>query len=142
MADWKEQLNLIIQNHEAKKRTESEHQAQQLSQVERFINDVALAAFKSLAGELEKHGRKTEISIMSSGATLWVRPMPDEDEFSYGVEIRNGLVIPYTQREDSRTKQVFRGEGYIYGDVKDRIEKLTPEDLIRDFLEEYTRFLR
>lgn len=143
MGEWKNRLNNIITDYDRKREEEARKLAQHKTTVDEFLVEVVLPAFQALAAELERHGQETEISVSPKRSIIRVLPRYGEDEFTYGLEIRHGHVTPVTERVDSATGKPFVGESFIFGDVtRDRIEKLTQEDIINDFLEEFSRYLR
>ena len=66
--DWREELGAFL---EEKRKDKKEERRLEL---ERFLQDVALAAFRELKGELEKHGRLATIREAPASASIKVTP--------------------------------------------------------------------
>ena len=71
--DWREELGAFL---EEKRKDKKEERRLEL---ERFLQDVALAAFRELKGELEKHGRLATIREAPASASIKVTHQGEEE---------------------------------------------------------------
>lgn len=137
MSDWRKNLGSFFEKGEKSK------QVQEGSELARFISGTVLPAFDDLSKELGKHGREVTIRSAVSWAFMTVSH-GGEDELTYRVQGRimsNKTLacadVRYRERKGlrlMRTESMFRpgNQNYSIGDI-------TKEEVIRNFLDHYTR---
>jgi hypothetical protein len=140
MSDWRDNLNRFFQE------TSESRRPAETPDLAKFIADVAIPAFHDILSELQKHGRDVTIRAAETSAVLVVNHQ-GEEEMSYRVQGRTfptGILpyaeIRYRQRRGLRLLTV---ESMLRsGAPKYTMADITREDVIRSFLENYTRYVR
>lgn len=140
MSDWRDNLQSFFSSSEEKRK------AAEMPDMERFISGIVVPAFQELLPELQKHGRDVTIRAAETSAALIVQNQ-GEEEMTFRVQGRTfptGVLpyaeIRYRQRRGLRlitTEQMFRSAAPRY-----TIRDLTRDDVIRCFLDNYTRRVR
>jgi len=137
MADWRRNLNkFFAQKGELKESPEE-------SEFTNFLEEKALPAFEEIAAELEKYGREVTMRNTPSSATLVVC-RSGEEELMYRLHGRRlpNKVLPcaevrFRERKGRRritVESMFKNESSDY-----TITDLSTEDVINNFLENYTQ---
>jgi hypothetical protein len=140
MTDWKQELGSFF------KESEAAQEEEKLSDLARFISDVAGPAFQQIAAELEKHGREVIMRMTASSAAVIVRQNGNE-EITYRIQGRtfpNG-VLPYAEvrfRERKGLKFIRVEDMVRSGNADYTIGDITQDEVIRSFLGHYKRHVR
>ncbi len=106
-----------------------------------FVQNVAMVAFSELREEIEKSGRDVTIRHSESTATIIVYHS-GEEEITYRIQSRtfpNG-VLPYADIRFKERKglKLIRAESmFRSGDPDYRLEDVTKEEVIENFLKHY-----
>jgi hypothetical protein len=140
MSDWRDNLNRFFRE------TPDSRRPAETPDLAKFIADVVIPAFQEILPELQKHGRDVTVRAAETSAVLIVNHQ-GEEEMTFRVQGRTfptGILpyaeIRYRQRRGLRlvtVETMFRP-----GSPKYTITDITREDLIRSFLENYTRHVR
>ena len=135
--DWRDNLREFFEE------TEDEQPDQGGKEFPRFIGEVAVPAFRELAGELEKHGRTATIRNSVTSAALIVQ-RAGEEEMTYRIQGRTfpDRTLPYAEIRfrERRGLRLIRVESMFRSGEEDyRLEDITKEEVIRDFLDNYVR---
>jgi len=136
MADWRDKLGNFLE------KAEQDKQESDVSDMARFVSDVAMPAFRELAPELEKHGRTVTLREANESASILVQFNGDE-EITYRVQGRmfpNG-VLPYAEVRQRERKglRLVRVESMLRSGAPDYvIDDIEPGEVIANFLEHYT----
>lgn len=137
MTNWRRNLNVFFA-----KKGETKVSPEGLELTE-FLEKKAIPAFKEISSELEKYGRETTIRNTPSSATLVVCHS-GEEEMMYRLHGRRlpNKVLPcaevrFRERKGRRRITV---ESMFKSDSSDYVmTELTMEDVINNFLENYTQ---
>jgi len=138
--DWREELGAFL---EEKRKDKKEERRLEL---ERFLQDVALAAFRELKGELEKHGRLATIREAPASASIKVTHQ-GEEEITYSIQARTfpDRSVPYSAiryRERRGVRYVTTEGAFGTGSQAPSVMEVGKEDVIRNFLSYYMRHSR
>ncbi len=139
MADWQEELGTFF------KQKEQTHAEKERSEVERFLEDVAMPAYAELKGELEKYGRQVTIRETASAATLTVQH-GGTDEFRYSLQGRTFPegILPFAELLSRERKgiRMIRTESMVRSGGNYTISDVTTDEVIAHFLAHYKRSIR
>jgi hypothetical protein len=139
MAEWQKDLGSFFQQKE------QTHAEQERSELERFIADVAMAAYAQLKDELEKHGRQITIRETATAATLVVQHAGAE-EFRYCLQGRTlpDGVVPFAELVSRERKgiRMIRTESMLRPGNDFALADVTSEEVIGHFLTQYKRSVR
>ena len=138
MADWRKDLNGFFEKTEKKRREKAEG-----AELIRFIHDITVPAFEDLRVELESHGREVTIRDSETSAAIIVYKKGDE-EMTYRIQFRTypDRVLPFAEIRAKERKglRLVRFESMFRSGKPDYwISEGTREEIIRNFLEHYTR---
>ncbi|NQT94216.1 MAG: hypothetical protein HQ559_15760 [Lentisphaerae bacterium] len=136
MTNWRNNLDTFFREEEGK-------QQQEASPLATFICKVALPALEEVAEELQAHGRTARLRSTETSATIIVERNGDE-EMTYRLQGRTfpNQVLPYAEIRFRQRKglRFISVESMIRsGDADYAMEDITQEEVIRDFIENYTQ---
>jgi hypothetical protein len=137
MAEWRQQLDGFFAKG-IQPTPEKE-----VSDFSRFIADVVMPALEEVAPELEKHGRSVVIRNSVTSAAMIIH-LGGEEEMTYRVHRRRypNKVLPYAEircRERSGLRYVTVESMFRSGSSTYKLADITKEEIIQNFLENYTR---
>lgn len=138
MAEWRDKLNNFFEETQ-----KAQQDAEKGSEMARFINDVAAPAFEQLREELQNHGRSVTIRNTVTSAAIIVQ-YGGEEELNYRIQGRtfpNG-VLPFAEIRFKERKglRLIRVESMFRSGSPDyRIEDVTADEIIQNFLQHYMR---
>ncbi len=136
MANWRQNLDSFFRDEEGK-------QQQEASPLAAFIGRVALPALEDVAEELQAHGRAVKIRSTETSATIIVEHN-GEEEMTYRIQGRTfpNQVLPYAQVRFRQRKglRFITVESMIRrGNAQYGMSDITQEEVIQDFIDNYTR---
>lgn len=140
MSDWKEDLRQLLAASEGARSPKPEGPLR----VRGFISDVVVPAFEELARELQEHGRDVEVEHGDRSASI--RILRDgAEEFYYEVKVKayrtRGFAFPVAPLRDPEGK-TYRAEIHLRDrELHHDVTNATRDDLIRYFLQDYSRHL-
>jgi hypothetical protein len=139
MEDWKQKLANLYEKKLAEINQENARQKQNDESALQYITLVVLPAFEELKAELEKHGREVTIHNRRESAVLEII-FGQNHEFGYEIQIRGAEGIRKIINAVNRTdRKRYSNEGGIGTSSNDnRITTVTKEQIIEDFLKEYS----
>jgi len=137
MADWRKQLDGFFE------KGSEPTPAKEVSEFSGFISTVVMPALEELAPELEKHGRSVVIRNSVTSAAMIIQH-GGEEEMTYRVQRRRfpNKVLPYAEircRERSGLRYVTVESMFRSGSSTYKLADITKEEIIQNFLENYTR---
>lgn len=137
MSDWKNNLDNFFEKSKEKEVREEK------PEFDMFVEDVVVPAFEKVAGSLREHGRFVTIRESDSSAAIIVTNV-GEEEMTYRVQGRmfpNGVMpIAEVRFRERKGRRLLTVESTIKGPAVDsRLADITPEHIIRDFVDNYTR---
>ena len=134
MADWKSELGDIISSKARASRAQQENAI-----FEAFLDEVAIPALKTVAEELQNHGRETQVRRAPASATLNVRH-EDTDEITFQVMkhfVQTGI-LPRAEVRLSRGQKMIKYAGMFKDDPQNYpVSNITRDDVIQSFLKYY-----
>lgn len=146
MSNWREDLRQVIEE-EAHSPPEKSHASveQARRDISRFISRVAMPALEAIRDELAQYDRRGEIDRRDYQIALTVYHQ-DREEFSYVVRGRtfHRMFFAFPEFGDpGRESQLGRAEVTLNRDSErgTDVNEITRETIIRDFIEEYARWL-
>lgn len=140
MDDWRTRLNSCFDKKEEPRHTEES------VEIAAFIAGTVVPAFEELAPELEGHGRNVIIRNSVSSAAMIVQH-GGEEEMTYRVQGRmfpNG-VLPFAEvrfKERKGLRFITVESMYRSGTVPYKMADITKDEIIQNFLDNYTRRVR
>jgi len=152
MDDWKNDLEDLCKLEEEcktmqKRKLEASAAAtaEKTEQATSFLSDIVDEAFRKLAAELQKHGRKVVITGVSLARQIEVR-FEGRKKFEYRVGANVSPSIAKATIKhicwDKDGKKSIEGGGSLFrGDQERNMSDITQEDIIQDFLTEYKRHI-
>ena len=137
MKDWKESLSEFFEE------TEKDRQAKKEPELTRFMARVVVPAFREIAAEMEAHGREVTIRQTDTSAAI-VITFDGDEEIRYRVQGRTfpHTVLPYAEiryRERKGLKLITVESMLRSGPPDYTLDDVSKEEVIRNFLEHYTR---
>ena len=138
MTDWKKDLGSFFERKEASR----DHD--EGTEFNRFIADVVVPALEDVASEMRSHGRTATIRSTQTTATVIIH-YRGEEELSYRIQGRtfpDGAVRPYAEvrfRERKGLKLLTAESMFRTGDHTYALSEITAEEVIRNFVENYTQ---
>ena len=140
MADWRKNLTDFFES------SEEAEQQEERPEFDQFISDVVIPAFEEILPELEAHGRTVTVRSASSTAVLIVHNAGDE-ELMYRIQPRtfpNG-VLPFAEirfRERKGLRRITVESMFRSGTPDYRVSDITKDEIIENFVENYTKRVR
>lgn len=139
-SDWKNELGSFLNEQRKDKKEERR------LELEKFIREVVLPAFKELKAELEKHGRLAIIREVPSSASIKVTNQ-GEEEITYSIQARtfSDRTVPYPSvrfRERRGVRYVATEGTFGTGAQSAAVPDVSKDDVIRNFLSYYMRHSR
>lgn len=146
MANWRQELRQVIEKEAASPPQRSHASVEKARrEITRFINRTAMPALEALKEELEKYDRRGRIEREQYQVSLTVYHQ-EQEEFSYIVRGRayHRMFFAFPEFGDpSRDTRIGRAEVTLGRDSNkgQAVETINGEAIIRDFIEEYARWL-
>lgn len=141
MEQWKADLANLFQDVAQEQKKTEEQLSLTKAEASDFYATVVGPAFEELRAELEKHGRKVDVTVNSRRASIVVTH-DGIQEMDYSVMVRThpGRVFPYPETRFTSTSdgRNYRSEGYFRSGLQDyTIKDITKEEIIKHFLGDY-----
>ena len=133
-ADWRTELNKIIDNRAKMTRAELES-----ARFVQFLENVAMPALQELSTEFGKHDRKVAVRQTSISATISVSS-GDTEEISFRILARSlpAGIVPYAEVRMRKGQRLVKAESNLKGTTPaGTIEQVTTADIIASFLSFY-----
>ncbi len=142
-SSWRERLQRIVRAESRAERRPSVNVNQIREQINEFLDETVIPAFKEIRTELQKHGRDVRIEKHPYQAVITVRKAGKE-EFSYAVRGRayHKLSFAFPQFNDKDESRILRAEVVLPSGPRPdhKVNQFTREGIIKDFLDEYARW--
>jgi choline/glycine/proline betaine transport protein len=142
--DWRQHLGLLVGRRGGAAAPSPSGAAAARREITSFIADVVAPAMRELAAELQRYGRTGELDVRRHGATLTVL-RDGVEEFSYNVRGRvyHPFVFAFPEMEAKDEPWEPHAEVILRGGLHKSLDprRCDREQLIRDFLGEYAKWL-
>lgn len=152
MEEWKSRLKKILEGTEDKSKKAAEHKTSSADtryHIIGFIENAVVPAFRELKKEIENEGREVVIDIPNelenkSSITVSITVYnSNEEEFYYSIRGRPyqkmSFAFPYHTEEEPK---YCKAEIVLRSGVQQSIDikNYSKEDIINDFLDEYSKW--
>jgi hypothetical protein len=137
MTDWRASLDQFFAKYEKPK------EPREQAEFTKFLGEVVAPAFQQLREEMEKHGREVMTRKADASITIFILA-GGEEELMYrirGRQFPSGFLpyaeVRFTERKGLRkltAESMFRSGTPTY-----KLQEITQDDIIRNFLDNYTR---
>lgn len=143
-SEWRYELKELLNDVERFKEKKNRGEEGKI-RIRKYINDVVVPAFEEIAEELQNYNRDVDVETDKAGAALKVFH-EGEQEFYYAIKARiykkRDFAFPLIPLSDDKG-QIHRAEVYLKdGPTEMDVSDFTREQIIKNFLYEYRRFLR